>query len=404
MIFRPGDRVVVVFTEWPPTPLQIGDRAEGTVVMMTSSGNMVIVKIDGVQGWGIDNEEKNGYWGCKVRDVSPTPPVYKGRRHGPLKESTKWIPSIGDRVLVVFRFGKVIPKEAVYGRMYFGYLRRIRPDGSEYLVQFDENVGGHDQGYIPRGHAWWVSPLDILRPGETYREPCRGDVIKLTDGSTVTVAHIQRNERVVKVEVSRSDWDSRRWGALHSTITRFHIATAPDPALLYKGRRMRPLTESTTHRDLSFDGLMTAAPEDLREYILALENVPQSPLWHPEGNVLRHVQVVTDRLARHGDVDLSLAGLLHDTGKDRTTEVDPETGRIGAFGHEHYSCQVVRIFSGWIREMGGHPSLVEYIVRYHMTPKYPQYVPPKRMERLKADPRWRYVELFNEADRGGTDI
>jgi hypothetical protein len=32
-----------------------------------------------------------------------------------------------------------------------------------YLIYFDDNIGGHGQNNIPRGHAWWVDENEIIK-------------------------------------------------------------------------------------------------------------------------------------------------------------------------------------------------------------------------------------------------
>ena len=72
----------------------------------------------------------------------------------------------------------------------------------------------------------------------------------------------------------------------------------------------------------------------------ALIAVPQSPKWHPEGDVWVHTMMCVDAMAalRSGDerLDLKLmfAILCHDLGKATTTTVD-EDGGIRSIGHEY---------------------------------------------------------------------
>ncbi|HID00691.1 MAG TPA: multifunctional CCA addition/repair protein [Piscirickettsiaceae bacterium] len=53
--------------------------------------------------------------------------------------------------------------------------------------------------------------------------------------------------------------------------------------------------------------------------IAALDGVPQSPKWHPEGDVLTHTWLVLMRAAElHDDVAVRFAALVHDVGKGLT--------------------------------------------------------------------------------------
>ena len=79
--------------------------------------------------------------------------------------------------------------------------------------------------------------------------------------------------------------------------------------------------------------------EKLFPEIQSLIDVPQDPVWHPEGDVFVHTQLVIDRAREQIDdlsyprqVTVMLAALAHDFGKPATTEfID---GRLRSRGHE----------------------------------------------------------------------
>lgn len=160
--------------------------------------------------------------------------------------------------------------------------------------------------------------------------------------------------------------------------------------------------------DLTFTSLMASVPSDLYEYIQTLKGIDQRRDRHPEGDVFTHTRVVTDRVARHGDIELSIAALMHDLGKDRTTELNTKTGMPKSHGHERYSAQCVRIWSEWIRSMGANPYVVYCLVLHHMDKdlagmKTPT-ISPKAMAHLQTQPWFPQLAKLFEADRGGTDI
>jgi tRNA nucleotidyltransferase (CCA-adding enzyme) len=70
----------------------------------------------------------------------------------------------------------------------------------------------------------------------------------------------------------------------------------------------------------------------------ALIDVPQSPVWHPEGDVWIHTLMTVDKMVtlkigneKH-DLKMMFAILCHDLGKATHTQVTPE--KISAIGHE----------------------------------------------------------------------
>ncbi|HYJ88339.1 MAG TPA: HD domain-containing protein [Pyrinomonadaceae bacterium] len=85
--------------------------------------------------------------------------------------------------------------------------------------------------------------------------------------------------------------------------------------------------------------LRLGAIEQLFPEIASLNNVPQEPEWHPEGDVLVHTGLVVDRareliedLPYAKQVTVMLAALAHDFGKPPTTEFIE--GRWRSRGHE----------------------------------------------------------------------
>ena len=72
-----------------------------------------------------------------------------------------------------------------------------------------------------------------------------------------------------------------------------------------------------------FKILYNEAPDKLKAEIDATKLIKQSDKWHPEGNVFVHTRLVTNRLFNtYHDINLTLAGFLHDLGKVRTTVWD----------------------------------------------------------------------------------
>lgn len=86
----------------------------------------------------------------------------------------------------------------------------------------------------------------------------------------------------------------------------------------------------------------SAASGELFKIIPALKGlnqVPQDPRWHPEGDVWTHTLLVIENLPSNATFAMALAALLHDVGKATTTVVH-ETGRITAHGHENESKKI----------------------------------------------------------------
>lgn len=91
---------------------------------------------------------------------------------------------------------------------------------------------------------------------------------------------------------------------------------------------------------------------DLLPALRRLEDTPQDPYYHAEGNVGIHTRMVLDALMqddhyRRADADgrfvLFMACLLHDIAKPDTTVIDEASGRIGQPGHSRRGAVDVRV-------------------------------------------------------------
>lgn len=105
--------------------------------------------------------------------------------------------------------------------------------------------------------------------------------------------------------------------------------------------------------------------------IKALTDLPQDPIFHPEGDVWTHTMEVIDRAASfRSEVSepyrFMLLALLHDVGKEVTTEV--VNGRIHAYGHETAGLPLAEAF---LRRITGEEAVIRYVlnmVPLHMKP------------------------------------
>ena len=157
----------------------------------------------------------------------------------------------------------------------------------------------------------------------------------------------------------------------------------------------------------TFKDLLRRAPEELVKIAMELKGVPQNAQWHPEGNTLKHVIVVFRRaLERHPDNrDIALSAFFHDLGKLETLKFHPKTGEPTAYGHEDVSADLVKKHVSWIKEMGGNPANVYYIVKNHMKmkPRVWDQMRNKKKEKIKAFRAFKDLDSFSKIDRGGLD-
>jgi tRNA nucleotidyltransferase/poly(A) polymerase len=160
-----------------------------------------------------------------------------------------------------------------------------------------------------------------------------------------------------------------------------------------------------TPRITSFRELVEKSPKELKDILYSNWQAKQNPKWHPEGNTLKHIIVVTNRAIKTEpyNINLILAGYFHDLGKMATYEISPKTGQPTAYGHENISADLVNKYQDFITELGGNPEVVNYIVKNHMKMKPSTWDVMKDVKKdvIKSHPNFSDLERFSTIDKGG---
>lgn len=102
-----------------------------------------------------------------------------------------------------------------------------------------------------------------------------------------------------------------------------------------------------------------------------LIGVPQSPKFHPEGDVWNHTMLTLDgaamlRSQAEHRREFMYAALTHDFGKAVTTQIDD--GRIRSVGHETQGLPLVKSFLKRLKIKGRYRKYVTNLVSLHMCP------------------------------------
>ena len=155
---------------------------------------------------------------------------------------------------------------------------------------------------------------------------------------------------------------------------------------------------------LDYQSLYNQAPQKLKDILDSLESVEQRPDFHPEIFCDIHTKTVVNRLAKHNDINLSLAGIFHDIGKKDTGKVNPKTGHQQHPGHEFASLRYVEEFKNWIEKMGGDYQTIFNIIKNHMRMKQLNQMGDVKKQRMYDLPEYPLLVKFSEADHGGTDV
>ncbi len=140
---------------------------------------------------------------------------------------------------------------------------------------------------------------------------------------------------------------------------------------------------------LSEAGFVRQAWPELSE----MERVHHAKDYHPEGNVWEHT-LETLKYRKRPDLTLSLALLLHDSGKPGTEGL----GEKRFDGHAELGASIAGRF---LRKIGFSDAIVEsvtFLVRYHMMPPALTALPPYRTEPIMASPLFPLLLELYRAD------
>ena len=152
---------------------------------------------------------------------------------------------------------------------------------------------------------------------------------------------------------------------------------------------------------IDFKSLFKKMPSDLQKRVYNLKNFGQRVDKHPEGNVLKHTITVVNRSIKEDDIDIAIAAMFHDIGKDETAGIHPKKGHITHFGHEKVSASLVKKYRNWIKSVGGNAANIFYIVKNHTKFKQLDNMRIKKVMKLKAFRAFDKLSKFSKHDRGG---
>ncbi len=147
-------------------------------------------------------------------------------------------------------------------------------------------------------------------------------------------------------------------------------------------------------------------PEDFPySLLIKLKSVPQSPVYHPEGDVWNHTMLVTDNAAQRKTLSreprvLMWAALLHDLGKITSTKV--RNGKITAYEHDVEGEKLALSFLGECTKDDAFTGKVASLVKWHMQPLYVQKrLPFSNLTGMAAETDAGEVALLSLCDRLG---
>lgn len=136
-----------------------------------------------------------------------------------------------------------------------------------------------------------------------------------------------------------------------------------------------------------------------------LTNTPQSPVYHPEGNVWNHTMLVINEAAKRKDKSedpnaFMWAALLHDIGKAPTTKM--RKGRITSYDHDRVGKKLSIEFLKEFRCSEDFIRKVSSIVRWHMHTLFvTKNLPFADINSMLKEVTVKEIALFSLCDRLG---
>src|SRR5258708_4781346 len=112
----------------------------------------------------------------------------------------------------------------------------------------------------------------------------------------------------------------------------------------------------------------------------------QSPDFHPEGSVSKHLLLMLEKMTLQSQPSLPWAVLLHDVAKPLTASEDPKTGSIHFYGHERIGADMARQILSRLRFPRKQTDEIVQAVRCHMQFKDAMQMRKATLRRLLMRP------------------
>ena len=275
------------------------------------------------------------------------------------------------------RFGRV----AEVGRA-FGVLRLAKPNVDFSLPRRDSKVGPGHRGFdvevdpqlgfaaAARRRDLTINSMGLnLLTGEVL-DPHggRGDLKSRTLRAVDAATFPEDPLRALRTAQFSARFEMRADAALTALCERLDLSEVSAERAFEEFRKLL-LQGTRPSFGLAFlreAGLLRFFPQ-----LAALVDVPQDPIWHPEGSVWRHTLMVIDEAAqlRRGDDDdlaLMFGALCHDFGKPATTVT--VAGRVRSPAHAEAGLAPTRAFLGKLRAPKALVERVSALVEHHLAP------------------------------------
>lgn len=145
----------------------------------------------------------------------------------------------------------------------------------------------------------------------------------------------------------------------------------------------------------------TNPPTSVMERLEGLKTLKERHDFHPEANAFEHTRIVTERLLPTDDIDLIIAGCLHDLFKLEKASINHKTGLTSSLGHEDVVASFILSDTGvqeWIERCEGDINTVMNLCKDHMRfHRFSEMRKSKQIEFIQR-PHWDKLKILGAAD------
>lgn len=156
---------------------------------------------------------------------------------------------------------------------------------------------------------------------------------------------------------------------------------------------------------MTFQELISTAPPVITRKLEQLKFLRERPDFHPESSAFAHIQIVTVRLIPTGNMDLILAGILHDICKFDTVKMNEKSGWPTSPSHDKEAETLIRSslpIKDWIVKNGGNWDAIALIcgahMRFHQLGKMRPAKYDAQVQLWKDQGIFDYLQIFGAAD------
>jgi poly(A) polymerase len=274
---------------------------------------------------------------------------------------------------------KLFPRTIPVGRR-FGVIIAVE-EGVEFQIATFRAEAGYQDGRHPERVVFGDAVADAQRRDFTinglFFDPVKGELHDWVAGEPDLRAKIIRT--IGKPEERFAEDHLRMLRAIRlAAQLNFEIDPGTMAAVQQYAHKIKAISAERIREELiklftpphASRGLELLRQSGLLEHVLP-ELVPtitceQSPDYHPEGSVYKHIRLMLEQLPQPSDPALAWAVLFHDVAKPQTASADPVTGSIHFYGHERIGAEVAGQILERLRFPRKEIDNIVHAVRSHM--------------------------------------